>query len=275
MALSAIAGDDFGVRSVTFYDGARKLGSLARPPYVMAYTVPGDAPCAPRPLTAVAEDALGQTTSATATVTVTGPDDCRAAPPPPPAASLPDDLNAIRQGGTTVTVAPTSGPGVAKVEFLLGARLVCTVTAAPYSCLVTPRAADVGLQSLRVVITDNAGGATVLSRQVLVDRFKAAGVDIDVDQKRLKRNRERRTITARIELPAGVSAAEGCGDGSFTFVVTRRGRAFLNEQVELRANCTARLRFTAKRSGKAIHKVSARFEGNTVLHPVSSSRRFS
>ena len=276
--LSAIADDDFGVRKVTFYDGATPIGSLTRPPYVMAYTVPADAACASRALTAVAEDALGQTTSAAATVTVTGPDECRAAPPPPvppPAASLPDGLNAILQGGTAVTVAATSGAGVAKVEFLLGTRLVCTVTAAPYSCLVVPRAGDVGLQSLRVVITDNAGGVTVLSRQVLIDRFRAAGVDIGVKQKRLKGNRERRTITARIELPAGVSAAEACGDGSVTFVVTRRGRAFLNEQVALRADCTARLRFTAKRARKPIHKVSARFADSTVLYPISSSRRFS
>jgi hypothetical protein len=116
---------------------------------------------------------------------------------------------------------------------------------------------------------------TVLSRQVLIDRFRAAGVDIGVKQKRLKGNRERRTITARIELPAGVSAAEACGDGSVTFVVTRRGRAFLNEQVALRADCTARLRFTAKRTRKPIHKVSARFADSTVLYPISSSRRFS
>ena len=174
-----------------------------------------------------------------------------------------------------MTVAPTSGPGVAKVEFFLGTRSVCTDTAAPYSCTIVPRAGDVGLQSLRVVITDNAGASTVLTRQVLVHRFRAQRVGIDVDQQRLKRNRERRTITARVVPPAGMSAADACADGSVTFVISRRGRAFINEEVELRGNCTARLRFTAKRAGKSIHKVSARFGGNSVLYPASSSRRFS
>ena len=110
---------------------------------------------------------------------------------------------------------------------------------------------------------------------MLVDRFRSRGMSVTVKEKRLSRGRERRTFTATIRPPAGTTAAEVCGDGSVTLVVDRKGRAFLNRQVRLRRDCTARISFTAKRARKKIHSVSARFGGNTVLLPARSTRRFS
>ena len=75
--------------------------------------------------------------------------------------------------------------------------------------------------------------------------------------------------------PAGETAAAACPDGSVTFVVEKRLRDFINRQQTLRADCTARMRFTAKKAKKRIYQVEARFPGNTVLKPASKSRRFS
>ena len=75
--------------------------------------------------------------------------------------------------------------------------------------------------------------------------------------------------------PAGARAAAVCASGTVTFVVERRGRVFLNRQVRLRKDCTAKLKFTAKRARRKIHEVDARFGGNTVLQPAHATRRFS
>jgi hypothetical protein len=279
--LTATAADDFGVKRVRFSDGSTPLGSVSAPPYTTTFTVPADAPCADRTLTALAEDSLGQTAAASARVSVVGPNNCRPAneppapAPQPPAASLPDDLNSISQSGTRVTVNPTSAVGIARVEYFLRNRLVCSLVAAPYSCLLKPGAADVGLQTLRVVITDRNGASTVLTRQVLIDRLRSRGLRVADKERRVSRNRERHVITARLRPPAGIAARDVCKEGAVALVISRRNRAFLNKQVRLRRNCTARVRFTAKRTRKRIYTVSARFAGNTVLLPASKTRRFS
>jgi hypothetical protein len=217
-------------------------------------------------------------------VSVVGPDNCRppAGPPAqqppaaqPPAGSLPDDLNSIGQSGARVTVSPTSAAGIARVEYFLGGRLICSLVAAPYSCLVTPRPADVGLQTLRVVITDRNGTSTVLLRQVLVDRFRSRGLRVSDQERPISRRRERHLITATLRPPAGIAPRDVCDEGSVALVINRRNRAFLNRQVRLGSDCSVRVRFTAKRTRKRIYSVSARFAGNTVLLPASKSRRFS
>jgi hypothetical protein len=171
-------------------------------------------------------------------------------------------------------MAVSAGPG-ARVELFLGTRSICTLTAAPYACRVVPRPADVGLQTLRAVVTAADGRTAVATRQVLIDRFRSRGVRIAVAEQRRNRGRERRTITATVRPPAGTTAAEVCGSGTVTFVVERRGRLFLNRQVRLRRDCTAKIAFTARRARRRIHSVQARFGGNTVLQPARATRRFS
>jgi hypothetical protein len=273
--LSATASDDFGIKQVAFYEGTDELGSADVPPYTLAYAVPSDAACTDRTVTALAFDSGGQTASAEASFEVTGcPGPPPVDPPAPPSGSLPSSLNSIPQAGRGVTVAPTAEAGVAKVEFVLGDRVICTDTTAPYSCFVKPKLADVGLQSLRVIITDKVGQATTLERQVLVRRFEPAGMKIEIERTKVKGG-VRRTITASVLPPAGETAAAACPDGSVTFVVEKRLRDFINRQQTLRADCTARMRFTAKKAKKRIYQVEARFPGNTVLKPASKTRRFS
>jgi hypothetical protein len=274
VTLTATAADDFGIKKVTFSDGATTLGTDTAPPYTATLAIAADAPCAARTLTATAQDSLGQTNAATTTVTVVGPNNCEP-PVAAPTVSLPDTVNAIAQGGTDVDVGAGAAAGVAKVELFLGGRLICAMTTAPYTCRVVPKPADVGLQSLRAVVTDAKGQTAVATRQVQIDRFRSRGVSIAVHERKRKRNRETRTITATVRPPAGTTPAEVCGEGSVTFVIERKGRTLINKQVRLRKDCTSRIAFTAKRTGKKIHAVSARFGGNTVLQPASSTRRFS
>jgi Bacterial Ig domain len=277
--LTATGTDDFGVKSVTFYDGSTVLGTDSLPPYAQAFTVPADAPCAARTFTAVVEDSTGQTASASDTVTVTGPNNCQPdeePPPPPPAApvvTIPV-IDRIDQGGTNVTVDPNAPAGVAKVEYFLGNRLVCTVTQAPFTCTVVPQAGDVGLQTLRVVVTDKLGRTVVAERQVLIREFESRGITIRIKYVKVKGNRVRRTITAQLRPPAGMTQAEACADSRMTLVVTRKRRPYSNTQPSLDSNCSVRTRLTSKRAKKRIYAISARFPGNTVLLPTTTSRRF-
>jgi hypothetical protein len=281
VTLTATATDDFGVKRVTFSDGATVIGADDRPPYQVTWTVPGDAPCAARPLTATVEDSLGQTRSATTTLTVVGPNQCRPVvqppgpKPAPPGLAIAGQVRSVRPGGTTITARATSTAGIARVDFLLGTRRVCTDRTAPYRCRVTPRGGDVGLQSLRVVATDVAGQRTVVERPVLVPRFAARGVSVEVKQTPLARGGVRRTITAHVRPPAPVTRRQGCAAGTITFVVQRNARAFMNVQRRLGPDCGAALSFVAPRGARRVYTVSARFGGTTVLLPATTSRRFS
>ncbi|HEY6889055.1 MAG TPA: Ig-like domain-containing protein, partial [Solirubrobacter sp.] len=71
ITLTANAGDDFGVKRVSFYSGAVLIGVAQVPPFRSQFTIPADAACdAPRTFTAVVEDSAGQTASASVSVTV-------------------------------------------------------------------------------------------------------------------------------------------------------------------------------------------------------------
>src|SRR4051794_37442163 len=78
--LIAEPSDDFGIRRVTFFDGATEVGSDVSPAYEAAFTIPQDAPCGPRDVAATAEDSLGQTATGTGRLTV----NCAGQPPAGP-----------------------------------------------------------------------------------------------------------------------------------------------------------------------------------------------
>jgi hypothetical protein len=280
LTLTATATDDFGIRQVTFYDGATALATDSAPPYTATARIPADAACAERTYTVVAEDAIGQTTSATATVRVVGcpgppPSVDPPSPPAPPGASIAPGIRAIAQGGTAVPVSASSAAGVARVQWFLGDRLVCTDTTAPYGCQVVPRLTEVGTQSLRVVVTGNDGLTTTVTRQVRIERFRARGVSVSIKKTRTARGQVVRRVTATLLRPAGTSARDACNASTMTLVVNRRYRGFVNQVRRLRSNCTVSLSFTDRPAAKRIYSISARFGGNTVLRPAVKYRRFS
>ena len=173
---------------------------------------------------------------------------------------------------TTVDLGVDSAAGVRSVQVRLGNRVICTLTAPPYSCKVSPTGADVGSQTLVATVVDNNGNTTVTSKSVTVPRFKSQ-VSIKIRTKKLKGGKVRRTITGTVLRGRSVSAAEGC-KGRVTVIIKRDGRSLLNQQVSLSKKCTF-TRSVTSTSNKQRFSVSAKFPGNNVLTSASKSRRFS
>jgi nicotinamide mononucleotide (NMN) deamidase PncC len=154
----------------------------------------------------------------------------------------------------------------------LGNRLVCTITGAPYSCRITVSGADVGGQSLRLVITDARGASAEVSRSIVVAKFRAK-MKLSVKTKALRHSLARRTISGRVTLPAGVSRRQGC-NGTVTLVIKRAGHSVLNQQVRVSKACKFSRSLTTKRARQSF-TAKARFGGNAVLASVGGTRRFS
>jgi hypothetical protein len=274
--LIAEPSDDFGIRRVTFFDGATEVGSDDSPPYEAAFTIPANASCGPRDVAATAEDSLGQTATGTGQLTV----NCAGQPPgqgAAPTVQLPQNLQVIRRGGETVTVNPAAENGVDRVEFFLGARRVCRDTEAPYSCVIKPYSTEIGSQTLRVVVTDKAGLTGQDSRQVQVPRFSPKELKLKVSRKKLDGGRVRRTVTAAVIPPTGVKRAAACSDARMTTLVKRGSTTLVNRESEVDERCRAVVLRLTTRRGKSRglrYKTTVRFGGSTVLATAKKTRRF-
>jgi hypothetical protein len=108
---------------------------------------------------------------------------------------------------------------------------------------------------------------------VEVPRFAPKGLSLSLKSVNKPRNRVQRTISATLQRPARVTAAQGCSSGTVTFIVERAGRIISDSQVRLKGSCEVTKRITTKRGGS--FSVTARFGGNAVLLPISQRRRFS
>jgi hypothetical protein len=285
LTLSATASDDFGVQGVTFYDGTTKLGGAAvtLPAYQRTEAIPADAACGVRAVSAVARDSLGQTAIAKGTVTVTGcdaPPGGGTTPPPPPAPptlSMTTLTKALTAAGTTITLTPAAAAGVKQVDVYLGARRLCALTAAPWTCKLVPTGADVGTQVLRAVVTDAIGQSTQATQSIRVAKFAPRSLSVLIAGKDVAGGAVRKTIKGRVLLPAGVTAAQGCKGGSATIVVKRAGHSVSNSEVKVSSSCTFTKSVTAKRvkAGSGLFSYSVRFSGTAVLTSASSTRRSS
>lgn len=303
--LTAVADDDIGVKKVTFYAGATVLGSASVPPYTQTATVPAGAACgsgATRSYGVVVEDSLGQTTAASTTVAIAcptptpeptptpttpapepTPTPTAPAPPAPapvqaasPTIELPIDLpTQLGDQGRTLRFRPVAAAGVRTVTVFLGTRQICVVSAEPWTCKVTPKIGEVGMQTLRAVVTDASGATAEVSRPLRVRKFEPRKLSVAVGTRRLSGGRVRKTVTLTLRRPLGTTAAQACSSGTVTLVVRRGGRTLSNRKVKLdRATCTVRRSVVTRRSGRAF-TVSARFGGSTVLSEITATRRFS
>jgi hypothetical protein len=271
--ITAVPSDDFGIRQVTFFNGATDLGSDRTPAYSAAFTLPNGMACGAREVAAIAEDSLGQTATGTASFTVLCDDGGTLQPP---TVQIPSNVNNIPREGRTVTVEPVARQGVASVDFFLGDRRVCHDTGAPFSCLIKPLASEAGKQTLRVVVTDRAGLTGEDEREVQVPKAAPKKVQVTITREALSRERVRRTVTVTVIPPAGVSRAEACAGKRITAVVRHRGRTVLNRELKLDSSCRAVvLRTTIKATKRGSrYKASLRFGGSTVLATAQKTRRF-
>lgn len=278
--LTAAAGDDFGVRVVSFYDGPWMVGRADRKPYEVEYTLPSDIACATRTLTAVVEDSSGQTNSTSKPIEIDSADCTPAGPPPLPSVTTPSVafVNApltLATTGSDIVVAPSAPLGLKQVDVFLGATRICTLTAT-FTCRVTPGGGDVGIQELRAVISDKAGNTSLATTRVEVPHFKAKSLTVTTKSANRPGNKTLKTITAEVVLPDRVSRSQGCANGSITLITKRAGKIIDDSQLALNGSCKVTKKITAKRAGKNGFSVIARFGGNRVLEPISSkTRRFS
>jgi Bacterial Ig domain len=286
--LTATAADDFGVTSITFYDGNVELATVTPPADTATLTIPADAACgSTSTLSAVATDFLGQTGSGSSEIAVAC---AKVEPPPgnpPPAPGRPTVKlvapGQIGAAGATVSATATAdtaaGASVAKVEFFLGNELLCTDAAAPYTCKVVPTGAQVGKQSLRAVVTDSAKQTASTHKTVTIAKFAPAGMTMKAKAGKAKMGKLARTLSGSLKLPARVTAAQACTSGSVAVRVERGGKTVLpSTQVSLHRDCSWRLRFTAAsgsgNAGSTKFMATAKFGGNAVLKPASTGRRF-
>lgn len=174
----------------------------------------------------------------------------------------------IASAGVLVNVTPIAKAGIRQLDVYLGTRRICTLTKAPYTCKVRPRGADVGRQSLRVVVTDLNGATAESSRNVVVLQFKPKGLSLSASTRG-----SRTTITGKLKLPSQVTMVEGCKSGSVTLVIKRGSKVIDNSQVRLGRYCSFTKRISSRSKSKL--SVSARFSGNKVLAAVNANRRFS
>ena len=274
ITLTAAGSDDFGIKRVRFADGGTTAGIVTTPPYTQNVTIPADAACgSTRAYSAVVMDSRGQTKSASSTVKVTCPPPTQPQPTPAKPAIAFNGAPSTLSGTTKIQFTPTAEAGVKTVELFLGARRICTLTAAPFgSCDVTATGADVGRQALRAVVTDALGSTAQATANVTVAKF-ATKVTTSVKTTNVTGNKAKRTISGKIAVPANVTKAQAC-TGKVTVQIKRSGRSVLNQQVSLSKSCTFSRSVTAAR-GKQSFSVSAKFGGNTVLKTASQTRRFS
>ena len=289
VTMTATASDDFGIAKVTFYDGAEQVGVAVPPDGDATFSIPADAACTSRTLTAVAEDSIGQTASDSAEITVVGPNDCE--PPEPPyepeaptidLTGVPATMGAAGATvGATVTVDPTlTATGV---EFKLGTRTVCTDATAPYACEILPNGGDVGTQSVQAIVTDSEDQSAVDSAETSVDKFVPEALTIDVAKakkvKRVQGGKRKvrlvRTISGEVRLPDRVSKEQGCATGTITLNVTENGNSlFPFTQLPMSADCSYALKFKVAKTKRHKFGVKAAFGGNQVLTQVRNDRRF-
>jgi hypothetical protein len=172
-------------------------------------------------------------------------------------------------GRSTLTATATDDRGVAAVLFIDDERIVCTDNTAPYTCDYSPRGEDVGRNTLIVVAVDTAQQTATQSRSVIVGRFAPKGFTGTITPSRDAKAPFRFRTSGRLLLPAGVTAAQACRDGSVSVQVKAGAKTISTRRVEIKRDCSFvttvtfkdRKRFT--KSGKL--KFTLRFTGNLTL----------
>lgn len=190
----------------------------------------------------------------------------------PPAVTFASPSSGAKLPGgrrSTLTATATDDRGVAAVQFIDDERILCTDTAAPYSCDYRPRGDDVGRNTLVVIAVDTSQQTASATRAVRVDRFTPAGFRAKVTPARDARAPFRFRTTGTLRRPAEVSAAQGCGAGVVSVQVKAGAKTISTRRVALRRNCTfvSTVTFSNRRrlgsTGRL--KFVLRFTGNAVL----------
>ncbi|RKQ87770.1 hypothetical protein C8N24_5799 [Solirubrobacter pauli] len=264
--------------SAVAMDSLGQTKSATVPVTVTCSTTPEPTPTATPTVTATPTATATATPGSTQTVTVGGTVEkdydptktVNAAQGSGPAAAFVSWPRSIA-GKSKVVFTASSAAGIKSAAVVLGSRTLCVVTAAPFECSFAPKGSDVGGQALRLIVTDNAGATTELTRNVVVSRF-VASLKVTVSKKAVKGG-FKRTLTGKVSFPSAVTKAQACS-GKVLLTIKRAGRSVINQEVKLSKGCTFSRSITSK-SAKQSFTAEVKFAGNNVLNAVGKSRRFS
>jgi hypothetical protein len=179
---------------------------------------------------------------------------------------------------TVLTANVTDDKGIAQVLYVVNGRIVCTATAAPYSCSYQPTGADVGRTQITAIAIDTTQQTATDLRAVNVGLFAPRRFSLSLSPSRDLTRPHRFRATGRVSLPPSVTAAQGCRDGVVSVQVKAGTRTISTRRVNIRRNCTfsSTVSFRDRsRFGRATRlKFTARFTGNKVLSRSSAASRF-
>jgi aryl-phospho-beta-D-glucosidase BglC (GH1 family) len=186
ITLTATATDDAGVTRVEFYDGAALLGSDTTSPYTQVVSLTA-AQNGARSYTARAFDAannVGVSAAVVVTVDIQGGDTT------PPTVSLASSATTVTAAGNiTLTATAADDVGVARVEFLDGATLLGSDSAAPYTQLVALTAANNGARSYTARAFDAAGNSRTSTAVIVTVNIPTSAAQFRVNaQGRITKN---------------------------------------------------------------------------------------
>ena len=171
----------------------------------------------------------------------------------------------------TLTVTATDDEGISRVVFLAGERVVCTATAAPYTCAYAPTEADVGRTTLTAVAIDSNQQTASANRVVNVARFKPAKLTSRTRPKEDADAPFKFTTKGELTLPAGVTPALGCNG---TVVVTFKAgkKKVATRKAKLSESCSfsakVKIALPARQLPESL-RVKAKFGGNDGAHVAS------
>ena len=175
----------------------------------------------------------------------------------------------------TLSVNAADDKGISQVIFLSGERILCTVTAAPYTCAYKPTDADVGKDTLTAMVIDTGQQSATALRTVTVPRFKPAKVSSKTTPSRDKKAPFTFKTTGTISLPAGVTAALGC-KGDVSVIFKAGGKTISSRTAHLSKTCKFSRKVTfsiPRRLHPKTLKVEVRFRGNAVMSARSATSK--
>jgi hypothetical protein len=174
----------------------------------------------------------------------------------------------------TLQVNATDDHGISQVIFLAGERVVCTVTAAPYTCAYKPTGDDIGKVTLTAVAVDSRQQQASALRTVKVGRFAARKLSAKTSPKTDSSAPFTFTTKGTLSLPAGVTKALGCkGKVSVTFKAGKK--TISTRRTSLKKDCSYKSKVTFSLPSRLHPKtlqVVARFQGNATVTAKSAKR---
>ena len=176
---------------------------------------------------------------------------------------------------TLLQVNASDDKGVSKVEFYVGQRLVCTATAAPYTCSYLPQGVDFGRDTLVAVAYDGAGQTATSLNSVNVPRFVAKSLSAKTTPKKAKKFPATFTTSGKLVLPANVGNAVGCAGGHVSVQFRAGKKTISNRRVATKSDCTYKSKVKFRLPGRLHPKsltVLVRFTGSPVVGPRAAKR---